>query len=92
MQTIMLKLLILIFGLGLYIVFHTEIKPLENSGYVLPEKNSKDNRAFFEQTWVSSGETSEVHSASIACSRACLPPFEHTISFGAYAVPLLVVR
>ena len=61
-----LKLLILIFGLGLYIVFHTEIKPLENSGYVLPEKNSKDNRAFFEQTWVSSGETSEVHSASIA--------------------------
>ena len=61
-----LKLLILIVGTGLYINFHIEIKPLANSGYLLPETSPKDDREIFEQTWVSSKETPEVHSASIA--------------------------
>ena len=60
------KLLILMLGSGLYLVFHLELKPLAGSIYLLPEAPSKDYGSVFEQTWVSSEETNEAHSASIA--------------------------
>ena len=60
------KLLVLLICAGLYLTFHLQLQPLPSSTYLLPEPPAAADEPVFQQTWVSSEETDEAHSASIA--------------------------
>ena len=63
---ILAKLLVLLICAGLYLTFHLQLQPLPSSTYLLPEPPAAADEPVFQQTWVSSEETDEAHSASIA--------------------------